>query len=73
MIPARFAPVVFGFILSGVMCLLVSAISTLRAFGMAEGAFALWMGAWLMSWLVAFPAVLFVAPATRRLVAWMVR
>ena len=73
MIPARFGPILFGFILSGVMCLLVSAIATLRAFGLGEGAFGLWMGAWLMSWLVAFPAVLFVGPMTRRFVAWIVR
>jgi hypothetical protein len=73
MIPARFAPVLFGFILSGVMCLLVSAIATLRAFGVGEGAVELWMGAWIFSWIVAFPAVLIVGPATRRLVAWMVR
>lgn len=73
MIPARFAPLLFGFILSGVMCLLVSAVATWRAFGLGEGAIDLWMGAWLMSWLVAFPTVLVVGPATRRLVAWMVR
>ena len=73
MIPARFAPILFGFILSGVMCFLVSGISTLRALGIAEAAFVPWMGAWLMSWMIAFPAVLIVAPATRRLVAWMVR
>jgi hypothetical protein len=34
MIPARFAPVVFGFILSGLMSCIVSAIATLRAVGL---------------------------------------
>ena len=73
MIPARFAPVVFGLILSGLMSALVSGISTLRAAGLSEALPALWLGAWLASWAVAFPAVLVVAPITRRLVARLVR
>ncbi|MFT6674909.1 MAG: hypothetical protein ACJAVM_001095 [Sulfitobacter sp.] len=73
MIPARFAPVVFGFILSGLMSLMVSGIATYRAFGFNEIFLHSWMGAWSVSWLVAFPAVLVVAPITRRLVAILVR
>lgn len=73
MIPARFAPVVFGLILSGLMSALVSGISTLRAAGLSEALPALWLGAWLASWAVAFPAVLVVAPITRRMVARLVR
>ena len=69
MIPARFAPILFGFILSGLMSLIVSGIATFRAIGLAEGVFGLWISAWLASWLVAFPCVLVVAPFTRRLVA----
>ena len=73
MIPARFAPVVFGFILSGLMSFMVSGIATFRALPAGEPFFATWMGAWLPSWLVAFPAVLIVAPLTRRLVTMLVR
>lgn len=69
MIPARFAPVLFGFLLSGMMSFLVSGISTLRAIGLADGFFGIWISAWLPSWLVAFPAVLIVAPVARRVVA----
>ncbi|GIT91671.1 hypothetical protein JANAI62_21280 [Jannaschia pagri] len=69
MIPARFAPVLFGFILSGLMSLIVSGIATLRAAGLIDGLFGLWMGNWLTSWAVAFPTVLVVAPVARRLVA----
>jgi hypothetical protein len=71
-IPARFAPVLFGFILSGLMSLLVSGISTLRAVGPVPGFGALWLGAWLTAWLVAFPVVLVVAPLARRVVGWLV-
>ncbi|WP_179378191.1 DUF2798 domain-containing protein [Jannaschia marina] len=69
MIPARFAPVLFGLILSGLMSLLVSGIATLRAAGFVDGFALLWVGAWLSSWAVAFPTVLVVAPIARRLVA----
>ncbi|QUJ78082.1 DUF2798 domain-containing protein [Sulfitobacter albidus] len=72
MIPARFAPVLFGLILSGLMSCIVSGIATFRAMGLVEGVGAAWLGAWLFSWVVAFPTVLFVAPMTRRLVARLV-
>ncbi|MGB3406631.1 MAG: DUF2798 domain-containing protein [Jannaschia sp.] len=68
MVPARFAPALFGFILSGLMSCLVSGFATVRAAGFVEGVFGLWMGAWIGSWIIAFPTVLVVAPVTRRLV-----
>jgi hypothetical protein len=73
MIPQRFAPVLFGFILSGLMSLLVSGIATWRALGLPPDFLALWMAAWINAWIVAFPAVLVVAPITRRLVAKLVK
>jgi hypothetical protein len=68
MFHARLAPVLFGIILSGLMSLLVSAISTLHAVGASVDFLRLWIGAWLTAWLFAFPVVLLVAPVTRRLV-----
>lgn len=68
MIPAKFAPVLFGFILSGLMSCIVSGIATLRAAGM-DFTVMLWGSSWITSWAVAFPAVLIVAPITRRWVA----
>jgi len=73
MIPARFAPVLFGLILSGLMSLLVSGVATFRALGLPPGFVAAWVGAWLPSWAVAFPTVLVVAPVTRRIVAALVK
>lgn len=72
MIPARFAPILFGFILSGLMSLIVSGLSTFRALGLGNGFGAAWMGNWAVSWAVAFPVVLLVAPITRRIVARLV-
>ncbi|KUF10639.1 DUF2798 domain-containing protein [Pseudoponticoccus marisrubri] len=73
MIPPRFAPVAFAFLLSGIMSLLVSGVATFRAAGLAPDFPALWGGAWLSSWALAFPIVLVVAPAVRRLVERMTR
>lgn len=68
-IPARYSHIAFGFFLSGLMSFLVSGISTVLAIGFVPGFFEQWIGGWLPSWAVAFPAVLFVAPLARRLVA----
>ena len=72
MLPARYAPVLFGIILSGLMSLLVSGISTLRAIGAGTDFLHIWISAWLTAWVVAFPVVLLVAPVTRRLVERLV-
>jgi len=72
MFPQRFAPALFGFILSGLMSLLVSGISTWRAIGLADGFGGRWTAAWLTAWLIAFPVVLVVAPLARRAVARLV-
>ena len=71
--PARFAPALFGFILSGLMSFAVSGIAMLRNAGPVDGFFGLWVNAWLPSWALAFPVVLVVAPITRRLVGMLVK
>jgi hypothetical protein len=73
MFSPRLFPVLFGLILSGLMSLVVSGIATFRSAGPVEGFFALWLGAWLLSWLIAFPTVLVVAPLARRVVGGLVR
>lgn len=73
MISPRFAPVVFGFVLSALMSFIVSGIATLRTAGLVDGFMTLWTDAWLTSWLVAFPVVLVVAPVARRIVQGLVK
>lgn len=73
MIPARYAHILFGFILSGLMSFMVSGIATARAAPLDAQFLGLWMSGWLPSWALAFPAVLVVAPITRRIVARLVR
>jgi hypothetical protein len=67
-IPQKYAPLLFGLILSGLMSLLVSGISTFRALGLVPGFAPIWASAWLTAWLFAFPVVLLVAPVARKLV-----
>ncbi|THD85150.1 DUF2798 domain-containing protein [Aliigemmobacter aestuarii] len=73
MIPARFAPVLFGLILSGLMSAIVSGISTVRAIGPGGDFLGVWALSWVYAWAVAFPVVLVVAPVTRRIVARLTR
>jgi hypothetical protein len=72
MFPTKFAPALFGLILSGLMSLLVAGISTYRAVGLGDAFAGLWISAWLAAWLVAFPVVLVVAPLAHRAVSLLV-
>ena len=69
----RFAPVLFGFVLSALMSLIVSGIATFRNAGPVDEFVSLWLGAWLPSWFIAFPTVLVVAPLARLLVGLLVK
>ncbi len=71
--PARYAPILFGLILSALMSFLVSGIATFRNAGLVDNFFIVWINAWLPSWLIAFPVVLVVAPIARRLVGVLVK
>ncbi len=73
MIPERYANIVFILLLTGLMSLIVSGISSLRAVGPGGFGVAIWLTAWGASWAVAFPAALLVTPLTRALVEKIVR
>ena len=68
MIPLKFAPMIFSFLLSVMMSCVVSGVSTYSAIGMSKVFFDSWMSSWLKSWVVAFPTILFIAPLTKKLV-----
>jgi hypothetical protein len=71
--PARYAPILFGFVMSALMSFLISGIATFRSAGPIDGFFGLWIGAWLPSWLISFPVVLVVTPVAQRFVRMIVR
>jgi hypothetical protein len=71
-LPARYAPVLTPFILTGLMTCLVSGISTLASLGLGAHLPASWMRSWALSWLVAFPFMYFMLPVVRRAVGLFV-
>lgn len=73
MIPAKYSNILFGFILSGLMSGMVSAIATFRVLGLNANFPLNWISSWLPSWGLAFPTVLAIAPLTRKLVARLTR
>ena len=68
MIPSRAAPILFAFIVSGLMSCVVSGVSTFSAISEMGNFFEAWMLAWAKSWAVAFPVILIVVPLARKLV-----
>ncbi|HMB48069.1 MAG TPA: DUF2798 domain-containing protein [Afifellaceae bacterium] len=66
-IPARLEFPTFGFLVSGMMSLLITGVAMLRTVGTEDGFILLWMQAWLPSWAVAFPAILVVVPIVLRM------
>ena len=66
-LPARYTGIVMPLLLSIFMSGVVSFVSTLHGVGMAHGLLHTWLGAWGWSWMIAFPTVLVVLPAARRL------
>ncbi|NIZ60347.1 DUF2798 domain-containing protein [Sedimentitalea sp. CY04] len=73
MLPARFAPILFGLILSGIMSGIVTFVVAIKNFGFDAQTFDAWISSWSFSWPIAFAVVLVVAPLVRRLVAKLVR
>lgn len=72
-IPARFAPVLFGALLSAIMVALVSAFVLVTTQGIQPGFAAQWVRSCLTTWPVAFVAVTVVAPWVRRVVGRLTR
>lgn len=70
-IPARFAPILFGALLSIIMVAFVSAFVIAITQGIHGRFAAEWLRSCLTTWPVAFPAVTLVAPWVRRAVAYL--
>lgn len=68
-VPSRFAPLVFGALLSAIMVAIVSAFVLATAQGIDPGFPAQWLKSCVTTWPVAFPTVTLVAPWVRRVVA----
>lgn len=71
-LPARYATIVMPLLLSVLMTFIVSFISTSRGIGFGPELPRVWLSAWGLSWIVAFPTLLLVLPLVRRLTAAIV-
>jgi hypothetical protein len=69
-IPSRYAPLLFGALLSAIMVALVSAF-VLLVNGIHADFFSRWLRSVATTWPVAFPTVTIVAPWVRKVVARM--
>ena len=69
LIPSRFAPIVFGALLSAIMVALVSGFVIAITQGIQQGFVAQWLRSCATTWPVAFPTVTLVAPWVRRVVS----
>ena len=67
-IPVRYAPIVFGALLSAIMVAIVSAFVLATSQGFHDGFTAQWLKSCAATWPVAFPTVTLLAPWVRRAV-----
>jgi hypothetical protein len=67
-IPRRYAPILFGGLLSAIMVAVVTAVVLLVNQGLAADFASRWLRSFVTTWPVAFPTVTLVAPLVRRFV-----
>jgi len=71
-LPARFNGIIMPLLLSIFMTCIVSCISTLKSLGLEHFQIMLWLSAWGLSWLIAFPSLLLALPIVKKLTALLV-
>lgn len=71
-LPAKAIFVVMPFFLSIMMSGIISGVATLKALGLTPDFLSLWLKAWGLSWIIAFPTVMLLLPVVRRLTAMVV-
>ncbi|MDD5271605.1 MAG: DUF2798 domain-containing protein [Methylovulum sp.] len=70
-VPARFAPILFGGLLSAIMVSIVSATVIIVNQGVTPDFLHRWLKSITTTWPIAFPTVLVVAPLVRRAVHYL--
>ncbi len=70
-IPARYAPILFGALLSAIMVAIVTAFVLVTSQGLHPGFVGQWARSCITTWPVAFVSVTVLAPWVRKVVARM--
>lgn len=73
MIPARYEAILFKFLISAIMSLLVSGMVSFINLGASGFSFSLWVKAWLIAWSVAFPSIVVMSPVVGKLVKKLIK
>jgi hypothetical protein len=73
MIPRKYQHQVFAFFMAGLMSCLMSLVISIFNVGLVDNILQIWLHAWGFAFVVAFPAVLVVAPLVRRLVNLVIK
>jgi hypothetical protein len=60
--------ILFPLILSATMSFIISGITTFKAVGPVQNFFSLWISAWGIAWIFAFPSILICTPVAQKLV-----
>lgn len=71
-LPPQAMHIVVPFFLSCAMSCIISLVSTLLNVGFSGFVFFEWLGAWMFSWMVAFPSVLILLPIMRKFATFFV-
>ncbi len=72
MIPKRFEPILFAFIMSLFMSFFMSCIITFINLGLVDWFIVKWLGAFWKAFVIAFPTIFVVVPTVRKVVAKLV-
>jgi len=69
MIPKKYAPQAFSFFMALLMSCVMSLMISLINLGLVDGLALLWLRAWALAFVIAFPCILLVTPLVRKLAA----
>lgn len=64
-LPAKFTPWIMPLMLSGIMSAIISFVNIVKTLGFVDGLFTIWLQAWVLSWAIAYPAVLTAFPIVK--------
>ncbi|WP_022964375.1 DUF2798 domain-containing protein [Halopseudomonas pelagia] len=72
MIPQKYTAYVFSCLMALIMSGIMSMVITLFNIGLVDGIWAIWVKAWMLAFVVAFPTITLVLPMVRYLVSLIV-
>lgn len=67
MVSSKYLHQVQAFLLSGLMSFIMSGAITFINLGLVDGFIKIWLHAWILAYVIAFPTILLVFPFARRL------